>query len=517
MNPKAGKSNVKIITIGVLALLISWCLLQAPAWIDNWMFQFYQNQQTVSVVKAANEINPFLTGDHSFSNHLIFQDLLIKAGAKERLIEQYKQTADEYSTDANVIAYYARVVEDSSLKQSLLKKAAELDPNEPAVILLQAEQELNGGKPLEALQIASALDSNHWYKHALRAKAWHQAGNVSEAKNAFDTALACEGVPVSVRLDYAQFLLDNNIENAGNPFVDWDEDAKIKQPLAYAYDVYLSGKDVSLFEDQLDNAVEYNPKALLILAKAALKQDQVNTADYWLNQADRLEPDNQDIIIYRRIIALKQGNEALADSLLQTGMLKKGPLSEQEHARLGLILWNAGQTEYAMKHFQHAGALVPVLPGIAIALAEFYMEKNDCKTASLLIHKNVDAFALERERAFALAAQSDACGELETAAELYGAVLDRDYHDIEARVHLADIYVKRGEKDRAILLYDGYFKSNPKNAYCLAKVAEIHHHFNANSTAQEIVNYVLQNEAQFDDVSYIKELNTKWNAEQSKP
>lgn len=516
MNPKAGKSNLKIITIGVLALLISWCLLQVPAWRDQWLYQFYQNQQTLNLIQTANDINPYVTKNHSLSSHLIFQDVLLKAGAKERLIAQYKQTADEYPNDANVLAYYARVASEPGLKQSLLKKAAEINPAEPAVILLQGEQELDTGHPLEALQIISSLDNSHWYKHALRAQAWYQVGNVDEAHKAYKSALQCDGVPVQTVLMFADFLVENEIAGEDNPFALWSEDEKIKEPLAFAYDAYLNGNPVAQIENNLENTVEYHPKALLILARAALKQNEIHFAEKWLNRASRFDADHLDINIYRGITALKQGNGVLAAKLLQTEILSENKLSESEHARIALVLWNAGQTEYAMKHFQHAGALVPAFPGIAIALTEYYLAQNDCKTASALIHKNVDVFANETEKAFAIAAKTESCGELETAAELYGAVLDHNYHNMDARVHLADVYVKRGEKDRAILLYDGYYKSNPNNAFCLAKVAEIHHHFGTIETADQIINYVLGNESKFDDVTYAKELSAKWKSEQSK-
>jgi predicted Zn-dependent protease len=358
------------------------------------------------------------------------------------------------------------------------------------------------------------MDEEKWYTHAVRAKAQYQSGNMDVAKQEYAAAIACENATTSLMVEYAEFLVDNNIEGVESPFASWNEDEKLKNPITYAYDIYLKGEDVLDIGQRLENTVAYNPDALLVLAKAALKQDHVNTAENLLDRAMRYEPEHPVVKIYRGIVALKQSNITLANSLLQPESQNGKILTESDHARIGLMLWHAGQTEYALKHFQLSGAQVPALPDMALKLAGYYLDQNDCEKAKELIYKNVLTFAENKEKSFELAKKAKQCGDLETAAELYGAVLDNDFQNMEARVNLADIYVSRGEKNRAIQLYDGFFKLNPKNAFSLAKVAEIHHQFDTKDTAIQILNYILQNENQFEDISYAKELEAKWKSGQ---
>lgn len=512
MNVKAGIGKIKVIAIAAIAVLISWCLIQFPSWKEQWLYHFYQNQQVINAIKTSNVINPFLTEDHSLSTHIIFQDLLLQAGAKEKLAEQYRQTSVEYPNDANVLAYYARVIQDEKKSHEILAQAEEVNPDDDAVLFVKAEKAIKNDKPSVAEELSRKMDDGKWYTHAIRAKAHNQSGNIEDARNEYAAAAACDGATTPLLIEFAEFLVDNNVEGVESPFAGWDEDGKIKNPLTFAYDIYLSGRDVSGLDEQLDNAVAYNPRALLVLAKAALKQDHVDTAENLLDRASRFVPQHPEINIYRGIAALKQSNVKRADALLQAGSQNGAVLTESDHARIGLTLWNAGQTEYAMKHFQLAGTQVPASTEIALELAKFFMAHNECEKANALINKNLLVFAENVEESFTLAEKAQKCGSLETAAELYGAVLDSDFQNMDARIRLADIYVSRGEKNRAIQLYDGYYKRNPKSALSLAKVAEIHHHFDTKDKAQQILDYILQNENLFDDISYAKELQAKWKS-----
>lgn len=514
MSTKKGISTVKVIVIATIAIVISWCLIQIPTWKEQWLYHFHQNQQIANAVKSSVAVNPFLTEDHSLSSHIIFQDLLLQAGANEKLVEQYRITAEEYSKSANVLAYYARVLGDEEKSQMVLTQAEELNPNDNAVLYLKAEKAIRNGKPYEAEQISRRMDDEKWYTHAVRAKAQYQSGKIDEAKNEYAAAIVCDGATTPLFIEYAEFLVDNNIDIAESPFAAWDEAEKIKTPLTFAYDEYLSGRDVSGIDQRLESGVAYSPDAMLILAKAALKQDHIDTAENLLNRAKRFEPQHPGINIYRGIVALKQGNQELADSLLQSSSQSGEDLTEIDHARIGLLLWNAGQTDSAMLHFQRAGTQVPALPEIALELAGSYLDQQECEKANVLIRKNLLTFIENQKTSFELAEKAKKCGALDIAAELYGAIVDSDFQNMEARVNLADIYVSRDEKNRAIQLYNIYFQLNPKSAFSLAKVAEIHYHFDTKDKAYQILEHIKQNESSFDDVSYAKELEKKWKAQQ---
>lgn len=514
MSTKKGIGTVKVIVIATIAIVISWCLIQIPTWKEQWLYHFYKNQQIANAVKSSVAINPFLTEDHSLSSHIIFQDLLLQAGANEKLVEQYRITAEEYSKSANVLAYYARVIDDEEKSQMVLTQAEELNPNDNAVLYLKAEKAIQNGKPYEAEQISRKMDDEKWYTHAVRAKAQYQSGKIEEAKNEYAAAIVCDGATTPLFVEYAEFLVDNNIDIGESPFADWDEPEKIKTPLVYAYDVFLSGQDVSAVDQSIESGVAYSPDALLILAKAALKQDHIDTAENLLNRAKGFEPQHPAINIYRGIVALKQGNQELANSLLQSNSKSAGDLTESDHARIGLMLWKSGYTEYAMMHFQLSGTQVPALPEISLDLAGYYFDQKECEKAQVLINKNLLTFVENQQSAFELANKAKQCGAEDTAAELYGAIVDSDFQNMEARVNLADIYVSRDEKNRAIQLYNIYYQLNPKSAFSLAKVAEIHYHFDAKDKAYQILEHIKQNENLFDDVSYAKELEKKWKAQQ---
>ncbi len=506
MGFKEGKSSLKILAIALLALLIAWCLLQLPAWKDQWLHGFYTNQQVLKAVQTANDINPFVTEDHSLGSHIRFQNLLRQAGAEQRLLEHYQQTAENYPQDANVQAYYARVLEDEEKKVNILEKARELNPNDPAVLFVLAEHQLQNGQAKETLKLIRNMDSGTWYIHALRAKAYSQTGEIEQARSEYRKAIQAENSPASVLLSYAEFLLESGQEEAESPFKKWSEDERIEEPLAYAYHAYFSGQDIQTFAEDLPSGVGYDPKALLILAKAALRRDEVNTAERLLLRAEQFAPENPMIRFYRGLAALRQGNEVMADTLLHP----KENLSEKEHAELGTALWKEGQKEFAVKHFQHAGVHTPPNPEVTVELVKYYLDQNKCEHAGTIVDRNLNLFLNQGETSLAIGQQLEACGEFENAAELYGSVLDHDFHNKEARDLLANVYVQLGEKNRAILLYDVYLKNNANDAHSFAKVAKIHRHFGDHKNAREILDYVLNNPDKFEDISLAKRLDKEW-------
>jgi len=344
MSQSTGFRTFKITGAGILALLISYSIIHFPAWKEQWLYRFYQNQTIFKTIDEAKAINPFLTKDYSLAAQLLFQDLLLQAGSVKRLNEQYALTAKEYPDDANVQAYYARVLNDSFQREAVLKRAVELDPNDPAVLVVQAEEALRQNQPQQALEFCNTLEDGNWFTHGLRARAYSQLGNYNQAKDEFKKAVDCENVPVSILLAYARLLSEYDEEGkASNPFSGWDEDQLNKEPLAFAYHTYLAGTSISKIVQEFGQPVMYHPQALLILAKAALHQGAINTADRLLQKAHRLQPSNLDITVYRGIVALRQGNVVLANSILSDTPKNMPYSTEDYHAKTGEILWKENE------------------------------------------------------------------------------------------------------------------------------------------------------------------------------
>jgi len=134
-------------------------------------------------------------------------------------------------------------------------------------------------------------------------------------------------------------------------------------------------------------------------------------------------------------------------------------------------------------------------------MAEFFLQEGQCKEAVNLISTLNDYLLHQPETAFSIAAALALCKEDELAAELYGSILDKNFEHWKARKSLADIYIRQGEKNRAIALYDIYRRRHQDCGDCYAEIASIHHRFGNDETALRILDYVIKNPALFKDIT----------------
>ncbi|RJP18717.1 MAG: hypothetical protein C4527_28405 [Candidatus Omnitrophota bacterium] len=490
------------VLIGIAVIVLVWISMAIPSLWDRWWFHWYNDQVQARFHAEAQNINPLAQGFGSVESHIHFQDLLIRAGNRSEAEQAYRLLAQKNPEDATAVALYARILSDAKQKEELLKKAANLGPTNSAVLYTRIETLLREGRVREARSDCDHLREGDWLKPSLAAQTAWLAGEREKAVEFFKIALDYENAPLSIAVSCAKFLSEEKTDEEPriNPFSSRHENDIRRDPLAEAY-------WISLFEDGVSGAIEflspetlYCPDSLVILARAAMREEEYMTASWLLRRALRIQSDHLPAYVYRGILALEEGDKRRANAIFSLGLNQaSGKYNSEFHHRFGLLLLKEGQADYAMPHLNKALGNptndFQILKIRAMAL----LASGQIQPAMETLEQAKEMRPNDKEILNALGEAAVACQDHTKAIRAYADLLNLDFEDMHARDNLAILIAKTGGINHAIGLFEAYLQQHPNSGHSYVKVAEIYAIKGAKEHAAQILRQVLQQKPDLKD------------------
>lgn len=456
----------------------------------RWWYRVQQDRLFSDRYNLAREMYPEIDENSSLEDHITFQELMIASGKRHHAERLYADKVKMHPSSAALQALFARVTPIPFRKQNLLEKAQSLDADDPAVRFVTTEDYLNRGLLLKTMEFLKRETFQSWLRWSLEAQTAWALGDSERASAAFQKALEDKNLPraslsaqilppslLSVHLSYCQFLSEQK-ENMSerNPLPAFQSKRSASLPLVYAYDVLISGKSVKELLPSIPDSVTKNPDALTVLARAAVKLKDYEIARTLLSDSLRINPHQPNALVCQGVIALAEGDDRKADELFSSELDDRSRRVDRNfHCRMGRLLALENQSDYALKHYVKALGTVPDNLILLKKLARSYKEKHEYEKTIETLNR---AYALKPKDAETLNGLADIYSILHDREHLIQTIselLDLDIHDRLIRKRLADLYIDKGEINRAIGLYDSYIQRFPdKSVWCYAEIVRIH-------------------------------------------
>ncbi|MGC9329457.1 MAG: tetratricopeptide repeat protein, partial [Candidatus Hinthialibacter sp.] len=448
------------------------------------------------------DLLPLLEDSTNAALHFSYQDFMKKSGRLREAQRQYKKWLSDRPKDAALAAFYSRLIQNPIQKKEWLEKAAAIDPQNEAVLLVQAEQRLYLGKTASAQKALTGVESNQWPRWLLEARIAARKGDIQQAKSAYQKTLQDGIAPLSAAIDYARFLTSSTDVSQGpipNPFARWSEEELLDEPEAYSYYVWLSQKPFQEAVENVPQEVFYDPKALSILCrpvllsmvrldsskpsaaqqKAPIDEQQLERVERLMNQASRIDPYIPSVLINKGLLILSKDDAAPddireAEPFFSAGLGRyKSYATKPFHIKMGAELLQIGQYELAAAHYKKAWGYIPEDGKFLKMLAELRVQEKDYEQALALLEQLRELTPRDKEVHRRMAELYLKINEIDKARKSYGEVIVIDEQDKEARAMIADIWMKKENPTRALQVYQALLRRDPENGHCHAQIARI--------------------------------------------
>jgi tetratricopeptide (TPR) repeat protein len=163
----------------------------------------------------------------------------------------------------------------------------------------------------------------------------------------------------------------------------------------------------------------------------------------YLTQAERLAPENVDIIATRAWVLESEGKYKDAIELYQK-ILDKAPANTLANKQLGGIYFAAGSYEAALERFSAAAANLPLGDDVRCQRAETFEKLEQIKNAHDDYQKCVSGFPGNFSTQIAFAKTQSQIGDFEGSIKTYDYLIESPQMAIVQSRHGAQLYMRRG-------------------------------------------------------------------------
>ena len=490
---------------GFTLIALIWGALCYPSlmlqWNHHYYHEIYRNQQYQKACLLLPSIddlsNPVL--------HLEYQDYMIQAGKKNFLEESYRNLVVKNLKNPTAFALAARVVEDPSESARFYAKALALSPDDLTVIILQIEKALNKGNALSVQPLLAKLPENTWLRFCCEARMYQLMGERDKALAAYNLTVSMNP-PLWISNLYAEFLAESE-HFSGNPYSFWKPGEIRNDPLASAYQIILQQVEIASRLESLPLPALYYPQALTALARAALHQQDINSARVLLHRASLMNPDLPDLIYYMGKENLLEGNKRGAEILFSKGLnaTRDRAMPDPFHYRMGYLLWLEGN-ELARDHYLKALHDLPD-NGILLRQSGFtHLTKGNYEDCIHDLSRAAQLFPKDKQISSGLVSSYLVLNQKDQAIKVLVDSLDKDFNNIPFLDQLTDLYIEKGEPDRAITLYNSFEVKYPNSGIPYLRVANIYIKKGDKAKAKAILENCLQTKSNIDNRAEIEKL-----------
>ncbi|MDD5275557.1 MAG: tetratricopeptide repeat protein [Methylovulum sp.] len=251
------------------------------------------------------------------------------------------------------------------------RKALELNPDYvPARInlgccLLQLKQP---DEALATFQQALKQAPQDGRLHGLRADALRELGRLQEARDAYQQALRKNPDDAHAHTNLGPLLLalgqwHKALEHCQCAVGLTPEDGTAYMNLGRCL---IAMEQLEEAMDAYATAYQHMPQSATLrgnIGKVWLETGDLAQAEAWLCQALEIEPDNIENQVTLALIWLEQKQEEKAQTALED-ILERAPDHYEAHLGIAQALWENGDADGALRHYQTAAALRPEIAGI---------------------------------------------------------------------------------------------------------------------------------------------------------
>jgi tetratricopeptide (TPR) repeat protein len=492
--------------IGISLIALFWFLISFPTLLSRWQYRYYQDEYQARKFHQAQSLLPILSDISNPDRHMQFQDLMLLAGEAEELNKQYLFLASQHKADETVLSLAARVVQDATLSRQWLQKALSIAPDSQTALIVDAEKKLQYGQALDILPILDRLPDSVPERAYLSAKANGIIGHKDNALQNFQALQASPGYTMQASIEFAEFLAEIKRYDI-NPFSAWNPVEMQEEPTAWAYQILLNREKIDRQLAHMPAPVLHSPCALAILARAALEQDDIVSARSLLQKASLMRNPIADIIMYKGMLAQREGNRRGAAVLFESGLDTPTPIhSSAFHVRAGYLLMAEGKYELASRHFHQAWNHVPD-NGVLLRQVGFsHLTNKQYRQATLVLERAKQVFPKDIRILKSLVSAYGGLQQQEEVKLTLRRILNTQINEIASLDHLARIYVEEGNVTGAISLYNAYRYQFPNSAISYLRVADLYKQQGNPSRAKTILQSALQNNPNLEDRQTVEKM-----------
>ncbi len=226
---------------------------------------------------------------------------------------------------------------------------------------------------------------------------------------------------------------------------------------------YFVEVEMPTYERPRQQVTVYNGlTARVILQLVPLDEGELKLTDplvdaHWLAASEKARDAMQRARDFRRVADYKKAVEH------STVAAQSDPKSALVHEELAVSYWKAGDVEKARKEFDTAIEMDPAFLTSYMRLAEMLFEKKDYAGAGAVLLRGTKAQP-NRAEPFKLMAQIQLdTGHPDKAEQACLLGLQKDYSRIpEIYIVLANVYLRRDERDKAASALRSYLQQAPK-------------------------------------------------------
>jgi tetratricopeptide (TPR) repeat protein len=471
-------------------------LAQTNIKLQDWLHAYQELNRTLELqpenYQAHIDIANLLIADHEASKAKEHIDLLLQKDANDPQV--HEAAANLLSAEAD----YSGAVQQ-------MQKAIALAPNrwESYLNLGLLQMRTNQPDPAEvSFKKAVELSPSSMSAQLALGGYYQSRGRFTEAERQLRQAIAVDAKNPEPRAQLARLFLSEGKPSDAEQFLQQSKADFPNDSVGYRMlgDFYFATGDVTkaiaeytaLYEDHpKDPQVKKNYIQLLIL------KDRLDEAQKLNDEVLKVAPSDDDALIYRGQIQIRQGHGGDAIQTLQT-VVKNDSNNGVAHYHLGVAFEQVGDLPHAQNEWQTAIRLRPELVEAHVALATLALRTNDMATldqaASQIINLRPnapDGYALrsvasinrkqfERaqqdiQKAISVAPESAVgykqMGNLSLAQQKFGdaeksfqQALDRDPSSADALGGLMNAYLAQQQPDKAVAVVNTQIAKVPASS-----------------------------------------------------
>lgn len=496
------------IYIGLAALAALWVTLALPHFLFRWNSKQYNDAFEAANYAQAQSLLPAVRDTDAYRAHMAYQDYMNRAGEREELKRQYLYLAGQHGENPSILALAARAV--GCRPSPRLGKAIQLASDDPAVLLVRAEQLLRRGRALKAEPLLEKFPNEDGWKFYNLFQMHRIMGNHEQAVDAIQQGLGQEDLSLRARLGFAAYLSETQ-ETKVQPFSSWSPMEIESQPIVYAYSLVLSNPRIAEQISRLPDRVQYNAEALVILARAALRQNEISSAQLLLRKAGRMNASAPDYLVAKGMLNQRTGNKQGANQYFRKGLDSRFSVNSRAfHSRMGDLLWWEGQMNLAIEHYREAWGDLPDNGALLREYGFTLLTKGETEQAIPYLDRASQIYPKDQLLLKNLAEAYQSLGREKEAMSQWRRLLNVEFDNIPVIDKLARAHVKNGDLVRALSLYNTYKTFYPSKGLPYIKVAELYRQKGDIDRAKSILQMGLNQSAVTEDrelmENYLKQL-----------
>lgn len=378
--------------------------------------------------------------------------------------------------------------------KSLYQKALTLDPNLLSSKLNLALVEFQTGETEQTRQILNGVSETEIADVSSRLELARVFSLVGDCKNALDVA---EKLPEKIKnadalpLRAVCFLESNDKKSFDSLIAPAKTLAKQNPLIAVKFAEILSRaamhKEAAELLRSITLAVPSNAGAWLLLAKSEIYLKAYADARIHLARAEKLQPENSELLFVKSLLESELGNKAESLDLLEKS-LSENPNDTTVLAGFVVAALRAGQSGKAARAAEKLLNLQPDNPDFLYLYGAASLQNNNLQAAENNLRKFIELRPKDSRGCLALgltlAGQPDKL--LEARSQLQNC-LAINQNDFEAKYQLGLSYKSQGETAKAIEYLESAVKDAPEYASALRDLGAVYLQNGAEAKARVVL------------------------------